>query len=138
MQRIAIAAFALFALTAAVRADDDTVKTIIDLVSDKDKDVRAIGLEQVRDEAKGAATTRRFAALLPKLAPERKAAWSARWPVAVTRPPSRRSSICSRLPKARSIPPQSARSGRWVIRATCRNWLACWPTKRTKRMSFLH
>jgi HEAT repeat protein len=51
-------------------ADDDTVQTIIKLVSDKDKDVRAIGLEQVRDEAKGAEATRRFAALLPKLAPD--------------------------------------------------------------------
>ena len=70
MQRFAIAAFALFALTAAVRADDDTVKTVIDLVSDKDKDVRAIGLEQPRDDAKGAEATQRFAAVLPKLAPE--------------------------------------------------------------------
>ena len=52
------------------RADDDVVQTVINLVSDKDKDVRAIGLEQVRDEAKGAEATRRFAALLPKLAPE--------------------------------------------------------------------
>ena len=46
------------------RADDDVVQTVINLVSDKDKDVRAIGLEQVRDEAKGAEATRRFAALL--------------------------------------------------------------------------
>src|SRR5260221_2965848 len=54
----------------SARADDDVVQTVINLISDKDKDVRAIGLEQVRDEAKGADATRRFAALLPKLSPE--------------------------------------------------------------------
>jgi HEAT repeat protein len=54
----------------AARADDDGVQTVINLVSDKDRDVRAIGLEQVRDELKGAEVTRRFAALLPKLAPD--------------------------------------------------------------------
>jgi HEAT repeat protein len=57
-------------LAVPARAADDAVQTVIDLVSDKDKDIRAIGLEQVRDEAKGAEATRRFAALLPKLAPE--------------------------------------------------------------------
>jgi HEAT repeat protein len=49
-------------LATVARADDDVVQTVINLVSDKDKDVRAIGLEQVRDEAKGAEATRRFAA----------------------------------------------------------------------------
>ena len=46
------------------------MQTVSNLVCDKDKDVRAVGLEQVRDEVKGAEATRRFAALLPKLAPE--------------------------------------------------------------------
>jgi len=46
------------------------VKSVSDLVSDQDKDVRAVGLEQVRDEVKGAEATRRFAALLPKLPPQ--------------------------------------------------------------------
>jgi HEAT repeat protein len=49
---------------------DDLVQSVIDLVTDRDKDVRALGLEQVRDEVKGPAATRRFAALLPKLVPE--------------------------------------------------------------------
>ena len=49
---------------------DDLVQSVSDLVSDKDKDVRAVGLEQVRDEVKGPEATRRFAALLPKLGPE--------------------------------------------------------------------
>ena len=52
------------------RANDDLVQSVSDLVSDQDKDVRAVGLEQVRDEVKGVEATRRFAALLPKLAPE--------------------------------------------------------------------
>ena len=47
---------------------------IVNLVSDKDKDMRAVGLQQVREEAKGAAATKRFAALLPKLSPEAQAA----------------------------------------------------------------
>ncbi len=55
-------------LVPTARADDDTVQTVINLLADKDKEVRAIGLEQVRDEAKGAEATRRFAAALPKLA----------------------------------------------------------------------
>ena len=57
-------------LATTARAEDDAVQTVINLISDKDKDVRAIGLDQVRDEAKGTEATRRFAALLPKLAPD--------------------------------------------------------------------
>ncbi len=57
-------------LLVPVARADDAVQTVINLVSDKDKDVRAIGLEQIRDEAKGAEATRRFAALLPKLPPD--------------------------------------------------------------------
>jgi len=51
-------------------ANDDLVQSVSDLVADSDKDVRAGGLEQVRDEVKGPEATRSFAALLPKLAPE--------------------------------------------------------------------
>ena len=57
-------------LPAADPAGDDVVQTIINLVSEKDKDLRTVGLEQVRDEAKGEAATKRFAAVLPRLAPE--------------------------------------------------------------------
>ncbi|MGD0383014.1 MAG: HEAT repeat domain-containing protein, partial [Thermoguttaceae bacterium] len=49
---------------------DQLLDTVINLVSDKDKDLRAIGLQQVRDEVKGAAATKRFAQLLPKLSPD--------------------------------------------------------------------
>ncbi len=51
----------------SLRADDDLVGTICTLLADQDKDVRAIGLEQVREQAKGPAATRQFTALLPKL-----------------------------------------------------------------------
>jgi HEAT repeat protein len=46
---------------------------VIDLLGDQDKDVRAVGLEQVRDQVKGAEATRRFTALLPRLSPEAQA-----------------------------------------------------------------
>gem|GEM_PF-3976642 len=48
-------------------AGDELVKMVLTLLSDKDKDVRAIGFEQVRSEAKGAAATKEFADRLPKL-----------------------------------------------------------------------
>ncbi len=54
-------------------ADDDSAKTVqlvLDLLTDKDKDIRALGLQQVREEAKGAEATKKFAAVLPKLAPD--------------------------------------------------------------------
>ncbi len=78
MSRISLLASASLALLLTfalpgpcpARADDDLVQTVSNLVSDKDKDVRAVGLEQVRDAVKGAEATGRFAALLPKLAPE--------------------------------------------------------------------
>jgi HEAT repeat protein len=62
---ILVLAFAFVA--PSLRADDDLVATICTLLADKDKDVRALGLEQVREQAKGPAATRQFAALLPKL-----------------------------------------------------------------------
>jgi HEAT repeat protein len=54
-------------LSAAEDAGDELVQMIISLVSDKDRDMRTVGLQQVREQAKGPAATRRFAALLPKL-----------------------------------------------------------------------
>ncbi len=59
-------------------ADDEPgaelVRLVIGLVQDQDKDLRALGLEQVRTEAKCSVATRQFAALLPKLSPEAQAA----------------------------------------------------------------
>lgn len=51
-------------------AQDDATTLIVELLGDKDKDVRALALEQVRTEAKGEAVTRTFADLLPTLVPE--------------------------------------------------------------------
>jgi hypothetical protein len=53
----------------AAAASDEAVQAIAELLGDKDKDVRALGLQQVREGAKGAEATRQFAALLPKLPP---------------------------------------------------------------------
>jgi hypothetical protein len=51
-------------------ADDsggDLAQVVVELLQNPDRDVRALGLEQVRTEAKGAAATKQFAAQLPKL-----------------------------------------------------------------------
>jgi HEAT repeat protein len=61
-------------LLAADDPADQLVPIVINLLTDKDKDLRALGLQQVREQAKGAAATRQFAALLPKLAPDVQAA----------------------------------------------------------------
>jgi HEAT repeat protein len=61
----------------AMPADDDAnqavVQMVVDLVSDADRDMRALGLQQVREEVPGEAATKKFAGLLPKLPPEAQA-----------------------------------------------------------------
>lgn len=59
---------------AEVEPGAELVQLVIGLVQDEDKDLRALGFEQVRTEAKGAGATSQFAALLPKLPPEAQAA----------------------------------------------------------------
>jgi HEAT repeat protein len=61
------------AKAAAAEPSDDVVRAVIDLLGDKDRDMRAVGLEQVREEAKGPAATKRFAAVLPRLSAEAQA-----------------------------------------------------------------
>lgn len=62
---------------AAVAADEEPnaelVQMIAELVSDSDRDMRALGLQQVREEVPGEAATKQFAELLPKLPPEGQA-----------------------------------------------------------------
>ncbi len=80
MQRIRWFFWALVCLTvltgqigrtyAQGETSDELVKMVISLLGEKDKDLRALGLEQVRTEAKGEAATKQFAALLPTLPPE--------------------------------------------------------------------
>ncbi len=65
-----VLAFVVFAATGAAQvlaaedSGDKVVSLVVSLLSDKDKDVRALGLQQVREEAKGAAATKEFAGLL--------------------------------------------------------------------------
>ncbi|MEX2093131.1 MAG: HEAT repeat domain-containing protein [Pirellulales bacterium] len=54
-------------LPAQEETGDDLTELVVGLLSDADKDIRALGLEQVRTQAKGKAATRAFAAQLPKL-----------------------------------------------------------------------
>lgn len=67
-----IVAYAV-APVAAQDADEDLIQLVLNLLGEQDKDLRALGQQQVRAEAKGAAATRRFAALLPKLPPDAQA-----------------------------------------------------------------
>ena len=72
-----IVLLSVFGIGLARAADDSTdqlVPLIVNLLTDKDKDVRALGLQQVREEAKGSTATKQFAALLPKVAPDAQAA----------------------------------------------------------------
>jgi HEAT repeat protein len=50
-------------------SSDDAIQAIAELIGDKDKDIRALGMQQVREEVKGEAATKQFALLLPKLSP---------------------------------------------------------------------
>lgn len=52
------------------RAQDEAITLILELLQDKDKDVRSLALEQIRTEAKGEAATLKFAERLPTLAPD--------------------------------------------------------------------
>lgn len=58
------------ALAANARGQEDLIPLIVELLRDKDKDVRSLAFEQVRTQAKGEAATRKFAELLPTLQPE--------------------------------------------------------------------
>lgn len=49
------------------------IEMVVGLVNDADRDMRALGLQQVREEVPGEAATKKFAELLPKLAPEGQA-----------------------------------------------------------------
>jgi HEAT repeat protein len=48
-------------------AGDELVPLIVGLLGEKDKDLRAVALDQIRTEAKGEAATKQFAAQLPKV-----------------------------------------------------------------------
>ena len=52
---------------------DSVIQMVVDLLGDKDLEMRAVGLQQVREEVPGEAATKEFAALLPKLPPDARA-----------------------------------------------------------------
>ena len=58
------------AAEATAEPDGELLKMVLDLVGEKDKDLRALGFEQVRTEVKGEAATREIARQLRTLAPE--------------------------------------------------------------------
>src|SRR5687768_544895 len=72
--RRACGAFVFAALVlggvASLRAQDDAISPIVDLLKEKDKELRAVALEHIRTQAKGEAATLKFAELLPTLAPD--------------------------------------------------------------------
>lgn len=66
----AVAEDAPAAPAASSEPDSELLKMVLDLLGEKDKDLRALGFDQVRTEVKGAAATREIAARLSKLPDE--------------------------------------------------------------------
>ncbi|MBL8888907.1 MAG: HEAT repeat domain-containing protein [Planctomycetaceae bacterium] len=58
--------------SAQENGDEELIGLIAEWLTGDDADLRTLALEQVRTEAKGAAATQRFAALLPSLSAERQ------------------------------------------------------------------
>lgn len=54
----------------AVEPDDELVEMVVELVGDADRDVRALGYDQIRTLAPGNQATLRFVAALPELSPD--------------------------------------------------------------------
>lgn len=50
--------------------DESVIQTIRGLLEDTDRDMRALGLQQIREEVRGRGATEQFAAMLPDLEPE--------------------------------------------------------------------
>ena len=86
-----------FALSSSAKDEPNSelVQMVVNLLSEKDKDLRAVGLDQVRNEAKGTAATKQFAAQLPKLNAAEQVGLLVRWPIAATRPHYRRDRVAT-------------------------------------------
>ncbi len=70
-QAVVVLGLASGAANAAEAEPDAAVlQTIRGLLEDADRDMRALGLQQIREEVPGRAATEKFAAMLPELAPE--------------------------------------------------------------------
>ena len=57
----------------AEEPDDAVIQMVADLVGDPDRDMRALGYQQIREEMPGEAATKKFAQLLPSLTPKARA-----------------------------------------------------------------
>jgi len=55
---------------AEAEVDEAVIQTIRGLLEDSDRDMRALGLQQIREEVPGRKATEQFAAMLPDLPPE--------------------------------------------------------------------
>jgi len=53
----------------AQEKNTERIRMVLELLQDRDKDMRSVALEQVRSEAKGADATKQFASQLPELMP---------------------------------------------------------------------
>ncbi|NQT39901.1 MAG: HEAT repeat domain-containing protein [Planctomycetes bacterium] len=53
--------------------NEAVIQMVAELVADADRDMRALGLQQVREEVRGEAATKKFAELLPNLPPDGQA-----------------------------------------------------------------
>ena len=58
----------------AQEENEALIQMVVELVGDADRDMRALGLQQIREEVPGEAATKRFAGLVPTLEPEGQAA----------------------------------------------------------------
>jgi HEAT repeat protein len=67
---LAISIGPIFSFTGEALAADDVVVMIVELISGSDSDMRALALQQIREEAPGKSATKQFASLLPDLSPE--------------------------------------------------------------------
>ncbi len=73
---VAVGAMCLLIAAPAAAQDEPNealVQMVVELVSDADRDMRALGLQQIREEVPGEAATKTFAELLPKLSSEGQA-----------------------------------------------------------------
>jgi hypothetical protein len=53
--------------------NEELIQAIAEFVKDSDRDIRALAMQQIREEVPGAAATEKFAALLPELSSEAQA-----------------------------------------------------------------
>lgn len=67
---VLVSVICFFGSNSAALSQDDVIELVIGLLTDADKDIRALAFEQVRSEVPGEAATKRFAALLSELPPD--------------------------------------------------------------------